>query len=411
MADWAIWLERLADLIQQARRTGEETTALIDLGQSFLTDPVASTDERRAFLRLLSELNLFLEDFGDLRAAHTVAEEIFALSLTLFRTFDPEVIYAEVHRVVSRFIPADVFLIARLDQNDRVTVPYYVEDGERYDPVTLRPRQGLVGKVAASGKPLCIGRASELSDRPHLRWGKTDNIIESALFVPLFFKDRVRAVLSVQSRRPEAYDEGDERLLKIIGGQMLGAIASAELFQEVERLSYYDELTGLQNRRAFMRDIEEAVANAVKAYPVALVMIDSDDLKVINDRYGHIAGDRLLLTIADVLRRVEGEEIKAYRYGGDEFLLIIRGYARKEVSMRLKALQARFSRTTLSLEDRDFPVSVSVGAALCPDDADTVEGLVRAADEALYVSKTKGKNCVTMYTRPTSLDESPDDRS
>ncbi|CAM3432437.1 sensor domain-containing diguanylate cyclase [Hydrogenibacillus schlegelii] len=417
MTEWAMWLGRLREALSRLRRTGD-ASPLIEFGQALLREtafePTADGREgmREAFLPILSELHLIQEELDRLKAQNAVADEVFRLSLKLFRTFDPEAIYAEVHRTVARLIPADVFFVALVDRKRRVTVPYFVEGGRRYDPVTLWPGQGLVGLALREGRPFLFRRAEEIAGTPHLRWGEADSRIESALFVPLYYKDRAQAVVSVQSTRPAAYGEESIRLLEIIGGQMIAAVASAELFQEVERLSYYDELTGLKNRRAFERDLRAALRDAA-AHPVALVMVDSDDLKRVNDRYGHSAGDRLLILIAELLRRMEDERVQAYRYGGDEFLLILRGFDRKGVTARLRELRRRLARATLLLEDGEHPLSVSIGAALFPDDARNLQELIRRADEALYASKTRGKNCATLYAsdggmprmRPLALSE------
>jgi len=167
-----------------------------------------------------------------------------------------------------------------------------------------------------------------------------------------------------------------------------------------------DTLTGALNRGTFME-----AANAVFACPRAgslhaLVMVDIDFFKRINDRFGHGYGDRVLSRVCDLLRSALRADDLIGRIGGDEFVLLLKNVASSE------ALGAKMDSLCAQLNQRiseDLSVSCSFGAATCPQDGVCFEELYRKADAALYAAKEAGRNCTRLFTpdmgRPQPLFE------
>ncbi len=157
-----------------------------------------------------------------------------------------------------------------------------------------------------------------------------------------------------------------------------------------------DGLTGLCNHRAFHERIGEETSRARESgRPVALIMLDVDDFKRMNDSQGHQAGDNVLRRLAGVLAGVAGEGT-AFRYGGDEFVMLLPGTDR---GMAL-GLAERLRRAVGERLD-DEQITISLGVASLPDGAATVEELVYGADVAMYWAKSEGKNCVGDWARLT----------
>ena len=142
-----------------------------------------------------------------------------------------------------------------------------------------------------------------------------------------------------------------------------------------------DALTGLQNRRALMRDLESMAATATHHDPVALVLFDLNGFKSYNDRFGHPAGDALLQRLGLRLRALEESGARVYRLGGDEFSLLTRADVSTAASLIDRAVQA------LSEDAEGFSVSASFGAAFMPEDAADVSETLRLADVRLYSRK------------------------
>jgi diguanylate cyclase (GGDEF)-like protein len=178
------------------------------------------------------------------------------------------------------------------------------------------------------------------------------------------------------------------------------ALKLGETLEALRRLATRDQLTGLLNRREFDRILAEEEERSRRfGHPFALVMVDIDRFKSINDTHGHPVGDTVLREVArrlsDEVRSVD----RVARFGGEEFALIVMesdGTAAFDAARRVCAAVERepiFARETLPLT-----ITVSAGAAALPDDAPTAEKLIVAADRALYAAKRAGRNCALAYS-------------
>jgi len=183
----------------------------------------------------------------------------------------------------------------------------------------------------------------------------------------------------------------EERLqaLRIFANQTASALTLATQFEQMRYLADHDPLTQLPNRRAFMRELDRGVAEAFAAdVPLALIVLDLDGLKQLNDRHGHAAGDDCLVRVGRLLRTELRPGDKAFRIGGDEFAILLpetSGPGAEEVTERLVEWLERSGRSSVLRAEASFGVAAT-GAA-----DDTPEGLLRAADEAMYRSKNRRK--------------------
>ncbi|OCA88766.1 sensor domain-containing protein [Pseudobacillus wudalianchiensis] len=198
-------------------------------------------------------------------------------------------------------------------------------------------------------------------------------------------------------------EEGQEYLL----GFSLDISERIEAEEKLERLAFYDPLTGLPNRRyvehygdGYLRTGEEVIS--------ALLIFDLDYFKKINDSLGYEAGDLLLQETARRLRTLETEHILAARISGDEFALLMSNVKEiSEVSAMCEKLLERF-RQPFAVFDKKVPISVSIGVSVYPEDGETLYSLLVHADLAVNVLKNKGKNGYQFFT--TSMKESANQR-
>ncbi len=170
--------------------------------------------------------------------------------------------------------------------------------------------------------------------------------------------------------------------------------------QRLESLAYFDPLTGLANRRWFYENAEKVLARCERyGSQMAVMLIDLDNFKGINDEYGHDAGDRLLISVADRLRvsirqtdTVMHKSNEAIRLGGDEFMVLLED-VKGEVNVKFIARRIieRINQP-VSFADKEFPVTGSIGVALYPTHGDSISTLLRYADIAMYRAKHKGRN-------------------
>jgi len=192
------------------------------------------------------------------------------------------------------------------------------------------------------------------------------------------------------------------------GGNVLGTLSSGEDIterlqaeDEIKRLAYFDDLTGLPNRPQFERELRRLVSRARRSgRTAALLFVDLDDFKLVNDSFGHAAGDRLLRRVAARLRGVEGDGLLA-RHGGDEFLILLHNLGdQPEPAARAVAERvAQCLADPFQVAGAEFHVAASVGISLFPRDAESAVALMQHADMAMYESKRLRTGGATVYAR------------
>ena len=206
----------------------------------------------------------------------------------------------------------------------------------------------------------------------------------------LTVEDRPLGTLTLSRRR--RFDETELALIEQLLGVIVYPLRNALLYLQARHDAAIDSLTGLANRSVFVDALGREISRAQRyGSGLSLLMVDLDNLKAINDRYGHGAGDRALQAVAQALRAGLRDSDQVFRYAGDEFAVLLVGgtpQAAQEVAERLRARVA-----TVSLDALPAAPTVSIGlASLRPgDDART---LFERADAALYAAKHAGRNCV-----------------
>ncbi|MBS0387785.1 MAG: EAL domain-containing protein [Proteobacteria bacterium] len=167
---------------------------------------------------------------------------------------------------------------------------------------------------------------------------------------------------------------------------------------QIERQANYDALTGLANRTLLNGRLHQAISRAADhAGEIAVVFIDLDQFKFINDTYGHALGDGLLQSMADRLRSCVRDSDTVARQGGDEFVLLLQGYRPPDLAGVVQRLHAAIALPWRSGR-REFHVTSSIGVAVYPSDGDSADVLLRNADAAMYKAKENGRNAVQFFT-------------
>ena len=180
-------------------------------------------------------------------------------------------------------------------------------------------------------------------------------------------------------------------------------IIEMKVFQSTQDKVILDDLTSLYNYRHFRERIKAGMQAATsREEMLSLVIIDIDDFKHINDDYGHLAGDGILRQIALLVKTEFGDLGDAFRYGGEEFAVIVPGAGKQEVYELSNSLCARIAAhpfvNEASADRHELSVTASLGLAVYPHDCDTSDALIGNADKALYTAKGTGKNIVCLYS-------------
>ena len=173
------------------------------------------------------------------------------------------------------------------------------------------------------------------------------------------------------------------------------------LNEELERLSITDGLTRLRNHRHFAQRLAEEFYRAQRYEgKLSLLMVDIDDFKVVNDVYGHLAGDEVLRKVADLLAASSRQADLAARYGGEEFALLMPEVGLAGAAVKAGRLRRSIEESVIEHEDRGISVTISAGVATYePENMKTPNDLIGAADKALYHAKKAGKNCVVVNVK------------
>jgi diguanylate cyclase (GGDEF)-like protein len=215
----------------------------------------------------------------------------------------------------------------------------------------------------------------------------------SIIGIPLIMGQHVVGIMNLSRSRKGEFTQPEIRLLTLLADQAAIAINNAHLHQEVNRQARSDTVTRLPNRRALDERLEEAIRQSNRSQnPFSVVIMDVDGFKSINDSFGHDTGDDVLRQIADSLKKSLRATDFLARYGGDEMTLVLpdtdlvqAGTVTGKIQNQLWGLRIRIpNRRTMRL-------SVSGGIAIYPDHAVTAPGLLRTADEALYLAKKRAR--------------------
>jgi diguanylate cyclase (GGDEF)-like protein/PAS domain S-box-containing protein len=292
----------------------------------------------------------------------------------------------------------------------------YVEPGSGLADLLSQPaarrsedRDGLIQRAWRSGRPEVSGIQAEGPDRPLRALGRHFGI-HALMVVPVVLEDEVPAVLELGSR--EQIDSEDE-LLGVFAhlGSMLGRVIERKRNeQRIRELAYFDGLTGLPNRELFLQELGQSLEMArSKGSTIALLFVDLDGFKRINDTLGHSAGDSLLRQVSkrfsahvrsrDLVGRA-GHPIRSSisRLGGDEFTVLLDTIASPQdaevVATRLLGSLTR----PFEIAGAEVFAGASIGIAVHPHDAADAEALLRNADAAMYAAKAKGTGCVQFYS-------------
>lgn len=164
----------------------------------------------------------------------------------------------------------------------------------------------------------------------------------------------------------------------------------------LEQLSYTDELTGLKNRRAFNVALEAEIKKAARYdREFSVLMLDADDLKPVNDRFGHGVGDKLIISIAQVVQESLRETDVLARYGGDEFIVILTETPKDRAIEVAECIRASVENTSFSSAGERVSSTISVGVSCFAGEVEHGDEIIARADRQLYESKRKGKNAVS----------------
>ncbi len=292
------------------------------------------------------------------------------------------------------------------DTNDALRCRFATgTDADIVRRVMVKSGHGMTGWVARNRRPLLNARPT--ADLEASDIGVVPTKLQAALVCPLVFNEEVIGTLGVYHTEPNFYNEDHTRLLDRVCEQAAAVIANSIVFEKTQQDSLTDALTTLPNTRFLFMHLTRELARAERLKSeVSLLIMDLDDFKDINDKYGHHVGDRALQEVASALRSAIRPYDICVRYAGDEFIVVLPGCGGDEAENKRQELQLAVD--AIRLEARPgklIPIGVSAGVAVFPVDGDGYESLLAIADARMYRDKTRRKKARTRRPLP------PDDAS
>jgi diguanylate cyclase (GGDEF)-like protein len=253
--------------------------------------------------------------------------------------------------------------------------------------VTVHDGQGNVGWAVAHRESVRNGNPAEDLEAAGLQ--SAPAALGSALVCPLVFNERAIGALALYHVETGFFTEDHRRLASRVSEQIAAVVYNSIIFEQTQEDSLTDPLTGLPNTRfLFMHLGRELARSARLGSSLALFVLDLDNLKDINDTFGHHVGDRALREVAGVLRAAIRPYDICVRYGGDEFIVVLSECGVEECEAKRVELQRAVEAVPFEARGgRRIQMGISVGAAVFPSDGDTYEGLLATADNRMYRDK------------------------
>ncbi len=393
--DVSIFGMLVVDSLQQDA-FGEKEKLIVSL----LSDRIVETIDR--FL-LSEKINLSSQELNS----------FYDFTQKLNSTSDIEVILDHVIDTLLRLFEADFVGISLVDKDGGYSYLKRVSEGMKEHLADKEIPHGdtLVGLVSESGNHFHFDDITARAKYSSI-FGKEIDFalgiknIKSVLIYPFHetyqdveYKDQnVLGCVVIGRRTKTPFNSGEISLAKIICRESAKSMTSSLNFQKVKELAIRDGLTGLYNHRHFQEMLTYTLHHADRfSTEASLLMLDVDDLKKINDTYGHQAGDAVLSSIGSTLTESLRKVDIPARYGGDEFAVILPNTNKSGSIAVAEKIRSRLKRVTLKSDSREVPVTFSIGIATYPQSASGKELLVEKADRALYESKNHGKNKITHY--------------
>ncbi len=301
--------------------------------------------------------------------------------------------------------PSEIVNVALLDEltgDLLVHQPHPTPDVEMVKISRIPADQGISGQVMATGKAI---RVSDVSEYPGFLRIYPDTLSE--LCVPLQTPNRIIGVINVESIRPNAFQENDERLLLTLAGQLTMALEKVRMFAEIQRLAITDSLTGLYNRRYFFAAAQREQERARRyKRPLSVIMMDVDHFKQVNDTHGHAAGDLVLQSVAHKCKSNLRETDILGRYGGEEFVALLPETQSAGASQVAERLREEIACTQVEVPAGPIVCTISIGVAALEDGCGaTLEQLLGWADSALYEAKNSGRNRTVAWKESKAVGE------
>ena len=343
---------------------------------------------------------IIARDLSQRQKAEELQSALYRIAQASTRSIGLDALFSEIHDIVAELMYAKNFFIGLLDEEGtHLSFPYFRDEFDKAPSVPLSMEDSLSGYVIRSGEPLLADQRviEELKRSREVR--TYGHLASSWIGVPLIRGNATFGILVVQSYDPNLrHTAADRDLLTFVSGHIAETIERRQKDEQIQSLAYIDSLTGLPNRFLFDDRLDTALALAERhRTPLAVLFVDLDRFKLVNDTLGHSVGDGVLRLVSARLASCLRESDTLARRGGDEFIAILPDTdQRGAVNVAQKLVDSL--RVPLDAAGSEVVVTASVGVAMFPDNGGDRETLLKAADLAMYGAKEMGRDTHQLFS-------------
>jgi diguanylate cyclase (GGDEF)-like protein len=319
------------------------------------------------------------------------------LTRSLTSSFDLDTILRTILEHMEHTVGAELWTLLMLDEQTQ-ELHYAIAAGGEQDALRdlrVKVGEGIAGWVVEHGETLIVPEAAH-DPRLNHPAPAVPAIVRSVIALPLRGRKGTHGVIEIYNPRADHLTDYTIALLHILADHAAIAIENSRDVARIQQLTITDDTTGLYNVRHLYSVLGRELANCLQqSEPLSLAFIDLDHFKLVNDAHGHLIGSELLALVGHRLQHLVRKQDWCFRYGGDEFVVVLPGAASAEAlqlsNSLLRLLMAAPYRTKNGLE---ITVSASVGVASAPADGEDAHSIIGTADARMYMVKNAGRGKV-----------------
>ena len=331
-------------------------------------------------------------DVTERKRAESMQTAVYAISEAANASGDLPALFQRIHEVVDDLLLATNFIVALYDaDNDEISFPYHAHPySEASAPQTLKSHT-LTAEVIRTGQPLLLTPETAASVLSSLDAVVNPDAL-NWLGVPLESASGIVGALVVLSSADAVrFSEKDRELLQFVAVQVVAALERKRMHSRLEHMAQHDQLTDLPNRTLFLDRLQTSLTKAHREQTrLAVLFLDLDKFKQVNDIHGHTVGDHLLQDVARRLTRCVRESDTVGRIGGDEFIILLESIKQPEDAAILTGKILATLSEPYKLAKVTLQIIPSIGVAVYPENGEEGNELIRYADNAMYQIK-KGR--------------------
>ena len=301
-------------------------------------------------------------------------------------------------RKILAFDSATLFL--KVDNQLKVVAARGFKNTSRLIDKTFPADNILLNEIQNLEKPIILDDAQK---DPRFSSWEGANSVRGWLGVPLIRRNQFIGFMTIDSYSVGTYHQEDALIAQTFADEAAIMIENARLYEKAQLMATFDALTGIHNRRYFFEEAKKEF-NRLKRYnnQLSVIMIDIDHFKLINDRFGHAAGDKVLIQFVErVQKKLRNSDVLA-RYGGEEFSILLPQTGLEQARQAAERIREEIAYQPFSTGEAETYITISLGVAENTDDVADLDELIDRSDKAMYEAKQFGRNRVRIWREKTS---------